>query len=49
MHPSKCNTWCFLQDARRQTREGLAAAVAGIGAVGSAAVLTVIGSLMRQR
>ncbi|KAH8492681.1 hypothetical protein H0E87_022053 [Populus deltoides] len=37
------------QDARRQTREGLAAAVAGIGAVGSAAVLTVIGSLMRQR
>jgi hypothetical protein len=44
-----CITRCFLQDARRQTREGLAAAVAGIGAVGSAAVLTVIGSLMRQR
>nr|TKR74995.1 hypothetical protein D5086_0000289870 [Populus alba] len=38
--------WC---DARRQTREGLAAAVAGIGAAGSAAVLTVIGSLMRRR
>ncbi|XP_061956197.1 protein ROOT HAIR DEFECTIVE 3 homolog 2-like isoform X4 [Populus nigra] len=37
------------QDGRRKTREGLAAAVAGIGAVGSAAVLTVIGSLMRRR
>jgi hypothetical protein len=40
LHPSGCS---------EATRKGLAAAVAGIGVVGSAAVITVIGSSMRRR